>query len=146
MKIYLIGSLRNHRIPAVAAQIREAGFDVFDDWFAAGPEADDHWQQYEEGRGREMTEALSGFAAQHVFEFDLAHLDMSRAGVLVMPAGKSAHMELGYLMGQGKPGYVLLDTPPERWDVMYRFTRGVFYDPAKLIQQMLEDKEGGLLK
>ena len=38
-----------------------------------------------------------------------------------MPAGKSGHIEFGYLVGQGKPGFVLFDAVPERYDVMYQF-------------------------
>ena len=49
--LYLIGSLRNPKIPDIAQTIRiETGLDVFDDWHAAGPEADDHWQHYEKNR------------------------------------------------------------------------------------------------
>ena len=39
--IYIIGSLKNEKIPFIAKQIRELGFEVFDDWFSPGPEADD---------------------------------------------------------------------------------------------------------
>ena len=37
MKVYLIGSLRNPKVPKIAEKIRALGFEVFDDWFAAGP-------------------------------------------------------------------------------------------------------------
>ena len=52
MKLYIIGSLRNPRVPEVAKDLRESGYEVFDDWFAAGERADDSWQSYEKGRGR----------------------------------------------------------------------------------------------
>ena len=122
--IYLIGSLRNPRVPEVAAMLRQAGHEVFDDWYAAGEKADDAWRDYELGRGRSYIQALDGLAAHHVYGFDLTHLNRSEGGVLVLPAGKSAHLELGYLIGQGKPGYILLDTP-DRWDVMYCFATAV---------------------
>ena len=59
-KIYLIGSLRNPRVPEIAAKLRDAGHVVFDDWFAAGPEADDWWQKYEIARGHNFKEGLAG--------------------------------------------------------------------------------------
>lgn len=124
--IYLIGSLRNHNIPFIARDLRGAGFEVFDDWFAAGPKADDCWQEYEKQRGHSFKEALAGKAATHVFGYDHEWLNQASAGILVMPAGKSAHLELGYLIGQGKPGYILMDKEPERYDVMYRFATVVF--------------------
>jgi nucleoside 2-deoxyribosyltransferase len=106
---------------------------VFDDWHAAGPTADDEWKRYEEGRGRTYAEALKGYAARHVFSFDRFHLDRSTCGVLVMPAGRSGHLELGFLAGQGKPTYVLMDNP-DRWDVMYQFCSGIHFTLSDLLE------------
>lgn len=124
-KVYIIGSLRNPKIPEIANKIREAGHDAFDDWYAAGPEADDFWQKYETGRSRTYGQALAGYAATHVFEFDKKHLDDSDAAILVLPAGKSGHLELGYCIGKGIPGFILYEELPERYDVMYKFATGV---------------------
>jgi hypothetical protein len=120
MRVYLIGSLRNKEIPNIGNKLRESGFEVFDDWFAAGPEADDKWRDYERSRGRSYLEALHGLAATNVFEFDKRHLSQADSVILVLPAGKSGHLELGWSLGRGVRGYILLDTP-DRWDVMYRF-------------------------
>ena len=124
--IYLIGSLRNPKVPELAATLRAHGHEVFDDWYAAGPEADDYWMRYEQARGHNLAQALAGNAGQHVYQYDKKHLDRAGVGVLLLPAGKSGHLELGYLIGQGKPGYILLDGEPERFDVMYNFASGVF--------------------
>lgn len=131
-RIYLIGSLRNSAVPQVAAALRAEGHHVFDDWHAAGAAADDEWQRYEKTRGRTYGEALDGEAARHVFEFDLAQLLAADAAVLVAPAGRSAHMELGFMLGRGKKGYVLFDQEPDRWDVMYKFASGVCFSVAHL--------------
>ena len=130
--IYLIGSLRNPRVPDVGKYLRSQGFEVFDDWFAAGPVADDSWRDYEIARGCTYPEALEGHAAWHVFQFDLHHLGRADLGVLVLPAGKSGHIEFGYLIGQGKPAFVLMDRSPERWDVMYRFATQVCFTQEEL--------------
>ena len=78
-------------------------------------------------RGRSYLEALDdGHHAEHVWQYDRKHLDLADVGVLVLPAGKSGHLELGYLIGQGKPGYILLESDdPTRWDVMYKFAKVV---------------------
>lgn len=131
--LYLIGSLRNEEVPKIAATLRDTGLDVFDDWFAAGPEADDYWKKYEEARGRSYVEALRGYAARHVFEFDRHHLDRCDSALLVLPAGKSGHLELGYVAGSGKPIFILLDRP-DRWDVMYLFATEVFETQEKMIE------------
>lgn len=124
-KIYVIGSMKNPRVPEVAAWLRGLGYDAFDDWYSPGPECDDKWQAYEKARGRTFAEALAGHHAKHVFALDKKHLDESAACVLVAPAGKSGHLELGYMIGRGKPGFILLDGEPERFDVMYQFATGV---------------------
>ncbi len=134
-QIYLIGSLRNPKIPEIGQKIREVGFKVFDDWHAAGPTADDEWKRYELERGHNYPEALRGEAAQHVFNFDAAHLRASHGAVLVLPAGRSGHLELGYMVGLGRPAWIFLDDP-DRWDVMYNFATGVHYDLDKLIVEM----------
>jgi len=138
MILYLIGSLRNPRIPEIAQALRKAGHEVFDDWFAAGPFADDAWKEYEQSRGHDLITALDGYAAQHVYRFDKYHLDRSDGGVLVLPAGRSGHLEMGYLAGQGKSTYVLLDGDPDRWDVMYGFTCGVFATLDELVRHVQE--------
>ncbi len=139
LKVYLIGSLRNPKIPEIGNRIRALGFEVFDDWFAAGPEADDKWRDYEKARGRTFREALQGLAADHVFRFDLEHLDECDIAVLYLPAGKSGHIELGYVIGRGKRGYIVLDNP-ERWDVMYKFADGVFDNIEELEEELKKVK------
>jgi hypothetical protein len=137
--VYLIGSLRNPEIPKIAAKLRAVGVEVFDDWFAAGPIADDSWQEYEKAKGLSYPEALKGYAAKHVFEFDLHHLKRADVAVLVLPAGKSGHLEFGWMKGMGKKGYVLFDHEPERWDVMYQFADDVFFDVDSLIKALLKN-------
>lgn len=122
--LYLVGSLRNPRIPELAKRLRVEmpDVEVFDDWYAAGPEADDYWKKYEQERGRSYEEALEGYAARHVFDFDRYHLDRASHVLLVLPAGKSGHMEVMYgKYGAGAEAAILLDQQDVRWDVMYQF-------------------------
>lgn len=139
-RIYLIGSLRNPQVPIVASLLRSLGYEVFDDWYAAGPEADDYWQRYETGRGHTYAEALEGYAAWHVADFDRFHLNRCDMAVLLMPAGKSGHIELGYMIGKGKPTFVLFDKVPERYDVMYRLATKVCLTSSELLIA-LEDQQ-----
>lgn len=131
--VYVIGSLRNDKIPQVGNLLREHGWDAFDDWYGAGHEADDKWRDYENIRGRSHKDALYGFAAKHVFAFDKHHLDRCDLALLVMPAGKSGHLELGYFVGLGKPGFIYFDNPPERYDVMHQFASNVFTSQDEML-------------
>ena len=134
--IYLIGSLRLPGVRAFAKELRRHNFDVFDDWHAAGELADTIWQEYEQDRGRTYLEAIQGAHAKCVFEFDERNINRSSVGILMLPAGKSGHLELGYMLGQRKRGYVLFDKEPERWDIMYQFATGLFLDKDKLIAEL----------
>lgn len=138
MKVYLIGSLRNPAVPLLGHDLRQLGFDVFDDWYAAGEKADDAWCAYEQARGHTFAEALQGHTAQHVFEYDYRHLMSSDVGVMIMPTGKSGHIEAGFLVGHNKPVYVLLPDEPERFDIMYAFFAGVFTDRKGLVTALKE--------
>jgi nucleoside 2-deoxyribosyltransferase len=140
--IYLIGSLRNPEVQLVAGFLREQlNEEVFDDWASPGPRTDEHWQGYENGRGRTYAEALQGLHAKHVFEFDREHLIRADRVVLVLPAGRSAHLELGWILGQGKPGYVLLEANPTRYDIMYQFANGIASSQDELVDMLRVRKE-----
>lgn len=136
MLIYLIGSLRDPKIVDVANALRETGVDIHDDWWSAGREADDYWKQHQQDKGLTYKEALKGPAAQHVFSFDKKYLDLSDGAVLIHPAGKSCHLEFGYIIGSGKPGWILLDNP-DRWDVMMNFATDVFTELEELKSAIL---------
>lgn len=139
-KVYVIGSLRNPQVLDVTLAIEKAlPVEVFSDWLAAGPEADDKWKEYEQARGRTYEQALQGYAARNVFAFDKHHLDTSDAAVLVYPAGKSGHLELGYMAGRGKPTAILLDADYDRWDVMLQFAGVVSRDVEEIVSHLKEE-------
>lgn len=127
-------------IPTLASNLRETleNWEVFDDWYAAGPEADDFWRAYEQSRGHNYEVSLEGYAARHVFEFDKHHLDTSSAGILVLPAGRSGHLELGYLAGRSAYTAILLDGDYDRWDVMYAFANRVTRNLEEIINDLRE--------
>jgi hypothetical protein len=122
--LYLIGSLRNERIPLLAHRLRKEHPDVeiFDDWYSAGPEADDCWKEHQLQKELTYAQALEGHAAKNIFDFDKRHLNRSTHALLVLPAGKSGHMEIMYAAyGVGASTAILLDPEDVRWDVMYQF-------------------------
>lgn len=134
MKVYVCGSLENPRVPDIAAILRNHGFDAFDDWYSAGPEADKCWSAHQKAKGLSYLKALAGPAAQNILAFDKRHLDESDACVMVMKAGKSACLELGYMVGRGKPGVVLMEDEPEgKWDVMLGLADAVVSSVGEVI-------------
>ena len=127
-KIYIIGALKNAEITNIAAELRpkdnysnRVEYDVFDQWITPGPEADQYLFEYSKKRGWNYKEALTCDAAKNNFDFDKRHIDSADIVVMVMPSGKSAHLELGYSIGMGKEAHILFDKEPERFDLMYNF-------------------------
>lgn len=57
--------------------------------------------------------AIEGFSA------DFAAMERADTFVLVLPCGKSAHLELGWAVGAGKRTAILLEDPVEP-ELMYR--------------------------
>jgi nucleoside 2-deoxyribosyltransferase len=137
--IYIIGSLRNPEVVKLGNALRKLGLDAFEDWAAPGKNTDDCWKAYEKKRGRTYGQALKGYAATHVFEFDKHHLDRTDAAVLLMPAGRSGHLELGYTIGRGKPGFILFPKEPtSRWDVMLQFATQIFFSQNDFLNTLAE--------
>lgn len=133
--VYLIGSLQNKRVIDIGNLLRHEGYDVMDEWIAPGEMADIRWQEYEQSRGRTYVEALRGRHATDVFMFDRAYLDHCDIAIAVMPAGKSAMLELGYSKGRGKLTCIFLDgVEPDRYDIMPNFA-----DYMALTEQTLLD-------
>lgn len=140
--IYIIGSLRNPTITSFANELQAQGFDAFSDWMGAGPNADDCLRDYCKERGLNYKQTLQSYAAKHIYSFDLFHITRCDAAVMVMPCGRSGHMELGFVRGLGKPGYILFDEIPPRVDIMYQFATDVFFSKEDLFEELRRAYEG----
>lgn len=136
---YVIGSLRNDSIVEFANALQAEGYEAFCDWKSPGPDADDYLRDYAKARGLNYKQTLQTYAAKHIYEFDKFHLDRTDAAVLLMPGGKSAHLELGYTIGKGKPGFVVFDSVPERIDVMYQFATDLFFSKEEFFKHLKEN-------
>jgi hypothetical protein len=112
MKIYVASSWRNMRQPAVVVALRAAGHEVYDfrhpapgnDGFGWG-QIDPNWRDW---TSEQFRAALDHSIARRGFEFDMNALQAADATVLVMPCGRSAHLELGYAVGADQSTFALL--------------------------------------
>ena len=75
--------------------------------------------------GQRHTETIDSYLAmlahpraQQGFKADISALRRADAVVMVLPCGKSAHLELGIAIGEGKRTAILLEEPMEP-DLMY---------------------------
>lgn len=145
-KLYLISSLRNPIVPEIHVKLEKIGFDVFSSWFSPGPRADDYWRDYTKDKGLDLKGALLDPSAEHIYAFDHYYLDNADLGVLLMPAGKSCHLELGYLIGKGKPGYIVYNEVPKRYDIMIKFCNDIFFGIDEMIAGLQKARKKGYPK
>jgi len=68
---------------------------------------------------RFRNEVLAHPIVKAAFDKDLKALAAAEATVLVLPGGRSAHMELGWAAGFGQKTIVLLDDPLSEPELMY---------------------------
>lgn len=64
-------------------------------------------------------EVLTHPIARAGFEKDMGALRAADATVIVLPCGRSAHLELGYAVGAGQKTIVYLDDPMSEPELMY---------------------------
>lgn len=130
-RVYVASSWRNPLQIAVVAAFRAAGINHYDFRNPAKGNKGFHWYEvmpsypHEDAANwggttqAEYLAALNHPVAIEGFRLDFEAMESCDTCVLVLPCGRSAHLELGWFVGQGKKTAILLDSPvtPE---LMYR--------------------------
>lgn len=143
MKIYVASSWRNDDQPHVVDALRSAGHEVYDfrhptpgnDGFSWS-EIDPNWQQW---TAQQYRVALKHPIAQAGFRSDFSAMQWADAGVLVMPCGRSAHLEAGWFIGQGKPLFTLLSLHDEP-ELMRAMDSRICLDLGELIEMISREQ------
>ena len=65
---------------------------------------------------------------QNICGFNLGQLNQCDCVLLVLPSGKSAHLEAGYVVGKGKKLVIYGPMPLGEWDAMYGLADCIFND------------------
>src|SRR5574338_62989 len=101
MKIYVASSWRNDIYPEVVTRLRAEGHDVYD---FRNTESSFRWNQidsnWENWTAYDYREALSHPLAREGFWRDYNAMQEADAFILVLPSGRSAHLEAGWATGQ----------------------------------------------
>lgn len=131
MKIYIASSWKNEKGAIKLAQyLRRWGHEV--DCFCdpSCPRYIFHWTEFvntpEELQKYDALSFLDDERTVKAFLEDRKWLDWADAVVILMPCGKSAHLEAGYAVGQGKPVFAYGRFPKGEFDVMYGFFDGLY--------------------
>ena len=138
-RIYVASSWRNPYFPEVVTRLREAGHEVYDfrnpphggagfHWTDIDPNAPDWtYAQYAEGLHHPL--------AERQFQADIDALTWADTCVLVLPCGRSAHTEAGWMAGAGKRviAYIPEMVEPE---LMYKLFAGVAGSLEELVEKL----------
>lgn len=134
-RIYLASSWRNQGQPLLVRMLRNEGHEVYDfrnpkpdnDGFRWS-EIDGGWQTWSQ---KQFRKALKHPVAEEGFALDFDAMKWADTCVLLLPCGRSAHLELGWAIGAGKRSAILLaeDQEPE---LMYKLADRIFLDVSEL--------------
>lgn len=84
-------------------------------------------------------EALSYPAVMRAYTDDKKYLDWCECCVMILPSGKSSHLEAGYAKGSGKAVFIYGPLEPGGFETMYGFADGFAADMNAL--QILLERE-----
>ena len=145
MKVYVASSWRNPHQPGVVYELRKLGYEVYD---FCNPKSSFHWSQidpnWEQWTSEQYREALDHPLAVRGFQSDFAALQWADVCVLVLPSGRSSHLEAGIAVGAGKP-LAILSTQYIVPELMYRVvehTDGALCTSFGELEQWLKALQG----
>jgi hypothetical protein len=124
-KIYVASSWRNQHHNSVVLACRGLGHQVYD--FKNPPNrAGFGWEQldgdYKNWTPQKYIELLNHQLAIEGFNSDMEGLNWCDTCILLLPCGRSAHLEAGYAVGQGKSTVVFVSNEKFEPDLMYKMT------------------------
>ena len=136
--IYVASSWRNEKLhQTVVRALRDWGADVYDFREPARGGHGFHWSELEfdiewkKWTPVDFLRALEHPIARDGFRTDMNALKAADLVVLVMPCGRSAHLELGYAVGASKPTAILITEGFEP-ELMYKMVDCITTEIAML--------------
>jgi len=134
LKIYIASSWKNAgTVRELANLLRENGHMVFDftDSHTRESGLDKFCFNIESWSGEPLEtidwlDFLLYSATEKAFKSDKAGIDWADVLILIVPSGRSSHLEAGYIVGCGKLLYIWGDLPKGEFDTMYKFATGCY--------------------
>ena len=140
MKVYLASSWKNAtEVRQMASFLRESKYEV--DAFCDESTGRYVFSWTEIVFDKDDLDAISfleDHRAQNAFEEDKRWLDWADAVLLMLPCGRSAHLEAGYCAGQGKRLVIYSEDgfPQGEFDVMYGFASDLVTDLSSVLKAL----------
>lgn len=143
MKIYIASSWKNQQeVLWLANSLENFGFEVDAFCRSTNKRFAFHWSEMAEDEiDLQKYDALSfldDHKVQRAYQEDKKWLDWADTVIMLMPCGRSSHLEGGYGKGQGKRLFLYGEFPKGEFDVMYALADGLFRtdDFDKLITKL----------
>jgi hypothetical protein len=128
MKIYVASSWRNEFQPAVVAALVSMGHKVYDFRNPAPGNTGFAWSDIDENwinwTSQEYKAALVHPVAEAGFKLDFDAMKWADVCVMVLPCGRSANTEAGWMKGAGKKVFVYQPIKQEP-ELMYKIFDGI---------------------
>ena len=125
-KIYIASSWKNEaHVKDLSNLFREWGHEVY---CFAEPGEGQHifeWSNAVTPQDDGIT-CLDTDDSRWAFASDKKHLDWANCCILLNPCGRDAHLEAGYMKGQGKKLYIVGSFPDGEFSNMYHLADGLF--------------------
>jgi hypothetical protein len=106
MRIYIASSWKNPIQPQIVKLLRERGYEVYDFRNPTGNSNGFHWSEinkhWQEWDAEQYREALNHPAANSGFSLDFNAMKWADCCIMVLPCGRSASVEAGWMKGVGK--------------------------------------------
>jgi hypothetical protein len=138
MKIYVASSWRNTFYHTTTDFLRECGHEIMD------------WRTTEKGFGWDQVSSIDKrdwtgpYYRDHIlqhpravegFEYDISLMHAADCCVLLLPSGRSAHIEAGIFIGWGKRVFVYIPVFDEP-ELMYKAAKGIFFRLEELAEAL----------
>jgi len=126
MRIYLATSMKNgSRSAVVAERLRDHGHTVFDP-ANNGPAVEGLLAEQAHLWGADHIRLTYSPAARQRCLVDLDYLRGCHGCVLVLPCGRSSHLEAGVAVGAGRPLWIFGNLPAGEFDVMHNLAEKMY--------------------
>lgn len=138
MNIYVASSWRNPFQQKVVALLRELGHEVYDfknpqgNGNGTGFKWSDISPKWESWTPDEYVMNLFHPVACRGFQSDFDAMQWADCCVMVLPCGRSAHTEAGWMKGAGKKVHVLMPLKQEP-ELMYKIYDSILTDMSQLL-------------
>lgn len=137
--IYVASSWRNGYQPLVVKCLRAEGFEVYDFKHPKPGNTGFHWSEIDKAWQRwdtpQFIRALAHPIAEDGFTMDFTAMAAADTCVLVLPCGRSAHLEAGWFAGCGRTLIIFQPQPCEP-ELMYKMANFICDDIDSIVRYL----------